>query len=155
MAAALPLMYPDQFKQNSVVGSQDLRIMDSKVMSGVLAASETGYLIAGSRVKFDSANTQAGKLVFVAASDDETAHGVIIKTAQKTQFTGGDMIEVAYSGGPVVYFCASTTIAPGTGVGQATGFLVAADGTHSTMGLLIDAAVESAMVRVIIGHVAC
>lgn len=153
--SAIPQMYTDQFDQQPAVGDVDLSIMKSGVLTGVLASSVTGSKIAGTRVKLDASNTKPGTVAFVVAADNEAAYGVIKRTAQKTSFVAGDLIEVAYQGGPAMFLAAGATIAPGVVVGMASGFLVASDGTHTAMGTLLDYATDSTMVRVVIGHVTC
>lgn len=159
MPPALPQFQTDSFDNvNPIRGDLSLAISQTHIVPGVLKAGE--QVNAGDRVKLDSANTVPGLLVFVAADPDEDAFGVIKRTEKQTAFNGDsedtNKLEVMFSGGPCVYQCGATTLAPGVTVGLDTnGFLVASDGSHNPMGLLIDPVVISSMGRVILGFVPC
>jgi len=150
--STVPPVYTNQFEQGPMKGDLDLAIQKSGVIAGVLGAVAGDLsLDAGTRVKIDTSVTAAGTVQFVFAADNEAAFGVLKRTAQKATFSEGDQVEVSFSGGPVVYECGSTTIAPGTSVAMSSGFLAAVDGTHLVMGMLIDYVVQNSMGRVVIG----
>lgn len=152
MTASLPQFQTDQFAQIAAKGDQDLAITRSGVIAGVLAGAS---VTAGTRVKLDNSVTTPGVPVFVAAADNEAAFGVVKRTAKATTFVAGDGIEVMHLGGPAVYEVSNATFAPGTLVAMGSGFLVAVDGTHLQMGILIDYVVQSSTGRVILGWQPC
>lgn len=156
MPPFVPTFNTDSF-DNSTPARGDLSeaITRSGVLAGILSS---GTVLAGDRVKLDSAITTPGIVGFVAALDSEAAFGVVKRTSKQTTFVAGNedtnKLEVAFLGGPCVYEVGSTTLTPGTPVAMSTGFLAVVDGTHLKVGLLIDYVVQSSMGRVIIGHVA-
>ena len=87
--------------------------------------------------------------------ETEAAFGVAKRTSKAATFNAGDEMEVSVMGGPVVNEVSGTTLTPGTPVAMGAGFLVAVDGTHLQMGLLIDYVLQSSLGRVILGWVAC
>lgn len=154
---SIPPYYTDQFdNSNPARGDLSESIGRSGILAGILTA---GTVNAGDRVKLDSAITAPGFIGFVAADDDEEAFGVVKRTPKQTVFVAGNedtnKLEVVFSGSQCVYQVGNTTLTPGTKVGLEAGFLVAADGTHSQMGLLIDYVVASSIGRVIMGWVPC
>jgi len=156
--STLPQVQSDQFAQSPVRGDLDLSIMHGGIVTGTMySAGPTDTFAAGSRVKLNTAAAVAGALPsFVAAADNEAAFGVIKRTPQKALFAVGDVVEVVMAGNPsVIWQCAGATITPGLSVGLATGFVVAADGSHTAMGVALDYAIDSTMLRVIVGAAAC
>lgn len=115
-----PTVYINQFKQSVAPGDVDLAISQNKFFSAALAPSQATALVAGQRVKLDVTNTNATLPLVVAAADNEDAIGVIKKTVKKGIFqpnlggagTIGDIVEVGYFLGPVIWQVASATIAP-------------------------------------------
>lgn len=152
----VPQVFTDQFdNSNPNRGDLSEAITRSSILAGILTA---GTVVAGDRVKLDSAITDPGFIGFVAAADNEAAFGVVKRTAKQSTFVSGNedtnKLEVMFSGGQVVYQVGGSTLAPGTPVAMSSGFLAVVDGTHLVMGLLIDAVVDSSIGRVIIGFVA-
>lgn len=152
MPPFVPQVQTDQFAQTPARGDLDLAITRSGVLTGVL--NGVANLKAGDRVKLDSTVTTPGVVGLVAAADNEAAFGVIKRNAKQATFAPGDHLEVTFSGGQAIYEVGATTLTPGTLVGMNAGFLVAADGTHLQMGILLDYVTQSAMARVITGWLA-
>jgi len=156
--STIPQVQSDQFAQSAVKGDLDLAIMHSGVVVGsIYSATPAHTFAAGSRVKLDASMASAGALPrFVKAADNEAAFGTIKRTPQKALFAVGDIVEVCMAGNPVVQWqVAGATLTPGLSVGMSTDFIVAADGSHTAMGVALDYAIDSTMVRVVIGAVAC
>lgn len=157
--ANVPQMSTNVFGPDSSPMRGDLAdaISGKGLLAGILSQG-VGVLNAGDRVKLDSTNTTPGLLSFVAAADNEAAFGVLKRVAKQTAFDSSDetknRVEVAYQGGPIMYEVGGGTLTPGASVGMSAGFLVAADGGHSAMGLLIDFVAQSTVGRVILGFVA-
>ena len=156
--STVPQVQSDQFAQSPMRGDLDLSIMHSGVIVGtVYSATPTDTFASGSRVKLDPAMATPGALPrFVAVADNAAGHGTIKRTPQKALFAVGDIVEVQFGGVPAVQWqVAGGTITPGLSVGLASGFVVASDGTHTAMGIALDYATDSTMIRVITGFVAC
>ncbi len=121
MPAARPVVYTNQFKQSVAPGSPDLQINDAGAFSAILSGSQTTPLVAGARVKLDAANTQATMPKVVEADDNEDAIGCIIGTVKKNIFqpnlggagTVGDIVEVFFFAGPVIWQVSDDVIQPG------------------------------------------
>ena len=121
MAAARPVVYTNQFKQSVAPGTPDLQINSNQAFTAVLSPNQTTPLVAGARVKFDSANTQPTMPQILGAADNEAAIGVIIATVKKSIFqpnlggasTIGDIVEVFFFAGPVIWQVADAAIQPG------------------------------------------
>ena len=152
MSAALPPQYTDQFEQGQIVGSQALAIHQTGSVPGILGGSDS--LIAGSRVKIDTTLTSVGVIRFVAAADTEAAFGVIKGNSKQTTFAPLDQLEVLVAGS-VVLLCANATITPGIAVSMNSGFVDVVGSSRVAMGMSLDYAVQSGMLRVLLGFVAC
>jgi hypothetical protein len=156
--STVPQVQSDQFAQTPFRGDLDLSIMHAGVIVGtVYSATPTDTFAAGARVKLDVTVTTPGSLPrFVAAADNEAAFGTVKRTPQKALFVVGDVVEVCMGGAPTVQWqVAGATITPALSVGLSSGFVVAADGSHTAMGIALDYATDSTMLRVITGYVAC
>lgn len=120
MAAARPVVFTNQFRQSVAPGTPDLQINSNGVFTAVLSGSQTTPLVAGARVKLDAANTQATMPKVLAAADNEEAIGVLTATIKKSIFspnlggmgTPGDVVEVMFFAGPVIWQVADAAIAP-------------------------------------------
>lgn len=150
--SSVPQVFADQFEQNAVRGDLDLAIQKSGLLTGVLGGADD--LAAGDRVKIDTSVTTPGSVRFVAALDTEAAFGIIKRTSKQATFSPGDKLEVTFQGGPVVYEVANATITPGIAVTMNAGFIDVVAGGRATIGLSLDYAVQSGMLRVITGFVA-
>lgn len=121
MAAARPVVYTNQFKQSVAPGTPDMQINSQGAFSAILSKNQATPLVAGCRVKLDSANTQATMPQVLGAADNEDAIGVIIATVKKSIFqpnlggvgTPGDIVEVFFFAGPVIWEVADAPILPG------------------------------------------
>lgn len=120
MPPARPVVYTNQFRQSVAPGTPDLQINSNGVFTAVLSPNQDTALVAGSRVKLDAANTQATMPQVVAAADNEDAIGVITATVKKSIFqpnlggmnTPGDVVEVMFFAGPVIWQVADAPIQP-------------------------------------------
>lgn len=120
MSAARPIVYTNQFKQSVAPGTPDLQINSNGVFTAVLSADQATALVAGARVKLDASNTQATMPQVLGAADNEQAIGVITATVKKSIFqpnlggagTIGDMVEVMFFAGPVIWQVADAAIDP-------------------------------------------
>jgi hypothetical protein len=152
--ATVPPVYADQFEQGAVRGDLDLTITKSGVIVGVMGVIGATTAYAGDRVKIDTANTAPGQIKFVPAADNEVAFGCIKRTAKSASFVQGDEVEVTFMGGPVIYQVAAATVRPGYAVEMASGF-VQEKAAGSQLGMSLDYAIVSTMLRVVTGWVAC
>lgn len=115
-----PITYINQFKQSVYPGEPDLQISRNGYFTAVLSPNQATPLIAGARVKLDSANTQPTMPQVLGAADSDQAIGVIMKTVKQGVFnpnlggagTPGDIVEVAFFAGPVLWQVANATIQP-------------------------------------------
>jgi hypothetical protein len=115
-----PTVYINQFRQSVSPGDVDLAISSNRFFSAILSPNQTTNLVAGARVKLDSANTNATVPQVLEAADSDEAIGVIKKSVKRGVFranvggagTVGDVCEVAYFAGPCIWQVANATIAP-------------------------------------------
>lgn len=140
----------NQREQVAIAGQLDLQISRSGIISGVVAASETGGLAAGQSVKLDSSNTGA-EVKFVACAYDAVAIGFVIRDIQKSVYAAGDAIQVAGAFGPVMFLVADETITAGevVEINDSTGYVRAAS-AGKKRGIAIDHATVGQLTRVII-----
>lgn len=128
MSATRPIVYTNQFKQSVAPGTPDLQINSNGVFTAVLSASQTTPLVAGARVKLDAANVQPTMPQVLEAGDADESIGVIISTVKKSIFspnlggvgTPGDIVEVMFFAGPVIWQVANAAVAPGDQLEQVT-----------------------------------
>jgi len=150
---SVPQMFTDQFEQAPVRGDLDLAITKSGVITGTLTsvsgAVQVGSVYAGDRVKLDATVTTPGQVAFVPAADTDDAIGVVKRVAKKAAFVVGDVIEVAYFGGPVQYHVAGATVTPGMQLELLVGYTQELD-TKKFLGICLDYAVANTMHRVIL-----
>lgn len=147
---AIPQVSTNVFSnQQTLLGRLALSINNSRVVAGKWNGS--GTALVGDRVLIDGTVTTPGIVKFLACADNAAAFGVIIGTVREDTIQPGDDIEVAFVGGQAMTQIASGTLIPGTPVARGNGFLVAVDGTHLQMGLLIDYCTDSQPGRVILG----
>ncbi len=120
MSAARPIVYTNQFKQSVAPGTPDLQINQSGAFTAVLSKNQATALVAGAKVKLDAANTQATMPQVLACADGEDGIGVIIASVKKSIFqpnlggvgTPGDIVEVFFFAGPVIWQVADAAISP-------------------------------------------
>ena len=149
--STVPPMNINQFGLQGAPGQVDLQITRAGVLTGKLG-TVSGSLKAGARVKLDATLAAGFCPQFVAAADNADAVGVIIRTAKKSEFVTGDLVQVAIQG-TVVWAVANATIAPNdqleaaTTSGQAFMQPIA---TGSLAGLAIDPAVQNGLFRMIV-----
>ena len=150
----VPPVQSDQFNQSPIMGDLDLAIMKSGVLTGTFySATSTDTIAAGLRVAIDTSYTGTG-IRFVAVADNVAAFGAIKRTIQKALFSVGDVIEVAYCGGPAMVGIAAATVRPGESVEMASGF-IQEHSAGTVVGLSLDYAAQSNPLRFIIGFVSC
>lgn len=115
-----PITYINQFKQSVAPGTLDLQISNQRVFTAVLSPNQSTPLVAGARVKLDSANANATMPQVLGAGDSDEAIGQIVKVikggvAQPNlggAGTPGAIVEVAYFAGPCIWQVAAATIQP-------------------------------------------
>lgn len=120
MPAARPIVYTNQFKQSVAPGTPDMQLNDSGAFTAVLSKNQATPLVAGCKVKLDVTNTQATMPQVVACPDNEDGIGVIIASVKKSIFspnlggagTIGDIVEVFFFAGRVIWQVANAAIAP-------------------------------------------
>ncbi len=120
MPAARPTVYTNQFRQSVAPGTPDMQINSHGAFTAVLSPNQTTPLIAGAKVKLDATNTQATMPQVVECGDSEDGIGVIIATVKKSIFspnlggadTPGDIVEVFFFAGPVIWQVADAPIQP-------------------------------------------
>ncbi len=147
--STVPTQSINQFRPQPVPGDLDLAITKSGVITGRLASTVSGSLKAGqARVKLNAALAAGFTPEFVAAADNEDCIGIIKRTSKKSAFIAGDLVEVTYFGGPVMWVVAGDTIAPGDQLEFASGFAIPLD-SGKIVGLALDPGVDSALLRII------
>ena len=150
MPPSVPSLSTNSFNNSqTLLGQLAQAINNTRILGAILGGSDT--LQVGARVKIDTTVTTPGVVKVIAAADNEAAFGVLIYTPQKDSIAPGDNCEVAFAGGACVIEVGGATLTPGSLVGLSSGFLVATDGTHNQMGLLLDYVTESTPGRVIVG----
>lgn len=128
MPAARPTVYTNQFKQSVAPGSPDLQINDAGFFSAVLSPNQTTPIVGGARVKLDPANTNPTMPQILEAGDSDDAIGCIIVSLKKGIFqpnlgganTPGDIVEVGFLAGPVIWQVADAAVQPGEQLEQKT-----------------------------------
>lgn len=143
-------MNPNQFSQSVVKGLLDLR-HNSQTLS-VRVNSGSADLVAGQAVKLVDA---AGALpeVTAATADEDDIFGFVNYNNKSNTHGAGDMIEISFFRGNVMYMEASAAIARGASVMiVVTGNKVAtATATNRVIGRALDkAAADGDLIRVII-----
>lgn len=160
-----PVTYINQFRQSVYPGEMDLQINKAGVFTAILSPSQTTPLVAGARVKLDSANTQPTMPQVLGALDSDDAVGVITKTVKQGiaspnlggPSTPGDIVEVAFFFGPVVWQVANATIAPQQQLECATVTISGQDypffqplAASKLAGLALDPAVQNGVFRMFV-----
>lgn len=150
MSASVPQLSTNSFDNSAVLLGQLAQAINStRTITGTLGGSSAVGV--GTRVLLDTTVTTPGVVKFLPCPDATPAFGVIIYTPQEGTINPGDQCEVSYSAGNCIVQVGNGTLTPGTTVGLASGFLVANDGSHAQMGLLIDYVTQSTAGRVLIG----
>jgi hypothetical protein len=160
-----PIVYINQFRQSVAPGEVDFQITRSGVFTAILSPNQTTPLVAGARVTLDTANTNATMPQVLGAADGTDGIGVIVKTVKQGiaspnlggAGTPGDIVEVAYFFGPVVWQVANATIQPGqqlecatvTIAGQAYPFYQPI-ASNKLAGLALDPAVQNGIFRMFV-----
>jgi hypothetical protein len=147
---SVPQVSTNAFNNSAtLLGQLALAINSTRVVAGVVGGSVA--LQVGARVLLDTTVTTPGICRFLPCPDATPAFGVIIFSPQEDLINVGDTCEVAFVGGNCMTQVGSTTLTPGTLVALSSGFLVAQDGGHYQMGILIDYVTNSTAGRVILG----
>lgn len=160
-----PITYINQFKQSVYPGELDLQINKAGVFTAILSPNQTTALVAGARVKLDPANTQPTMPQVLGAADSDQAVGQITKLIKGGIAnpnlggvgTPGDIVEVAFFFGPVIWQVANATVAPQdqlecatvTISGQAYPFYQPI-ATNKLAGLALDPAVQNGVFRMFV-----
>lgn len=142
----------NQFTQVPVRGQLDLQTIRSGVIQGLISANQATALKAGDFVKLDSAITAGQFPQFVAAASTDSSMFALAFDVKKSSFVAGDICDITFFGGPVMWVVANGTINPGQAVesvgGSGTNVQVLA--AAKQRGICIDPGVASALVRIII-----
>lgn len=120
MSAMRPVVYTNQFRQSVSPGTPDLQINSNGVFTAILSKNQTTPLVAGARVALDSANTQATMPQVLGVADNADGIGVITKSVKNGiaqpnlggAGTPGDIVEVMFFAGPVIWQVANAAIQP-------------------------------------------
>lgn len=120
MSATRPVVYTNQFKQSVAPGTPDLQINSNGVFTAIMSKNQATALVAGARVKLDPANTQPTMPQVLGALDSEDAIGVITKNVKNGVAqpnlggagTPGDIVEVMFFAGPVIWQVANAPVLP-------------------------------------------
>lgn len=147
--STVPQQNINQFRPQPVPGDLDLQITKSGIITGRLAASVSGSLKAGqAAVKLDASQTSGFTPQFVLAADGDEAIGIIKRTSKKSAFIAGDIVEVTYFGGPVIWVVAGATIAPQDQLEFSSGFAIPIN-SGALRGLALDPGTDSNLMRMI------
>jgi hypothetical protein len=105
-----PQVNINQFQQSAIVGLLDLGIGSANnLISGIVGASQS--LIAGQSVK-QSAGSNPGMPVFVAAAVGDVALGRIVHSVKQDTFVDGDAVDIALNNS-VIWVLADSSITAG------------------------------------------
>jgi hypothetical protein len=141
----------NQFAQLPLKGALDLAITNSKVLTGIVSASQATALVPGQRVKLDT-TAQYFIPSVIAAGDNEAAIGVVVYNSRNSaNLVAGQPVEVALSGGTVMWMEAAEAFAAQSVVYQTGVTVDTTSASHKKVGIAIDgAAATGDLVRVII-----
>lgn len=160
-----PITYINQLRQSVYPGELDLQINKSGVFTAILSPNQATALVAGARVKLDSANTNPTMPQVLGAADSDQAVGVITKTVKQGiaqpnlggASTPGDIVEVAFFFGPVVWQVANATITPQQQLECATVSITGQDypfyqpiASNKLAGLALDPALQNQVFRMFV-----
>ena len=137
----------NQFSQVAIRGERDLQIQNSGVITGKISASQATALNPGDYVKLDTASGSVPSFIAAAVGDD--AIGPIVYDAKRSEFNAGDVVSVAYHGGPVLFLEASGTIAAGAKIEDAGSGAVQTITSNPLRGIALDPATNGLLLRVI------
>ena len=143
------------FSQTAVLGQQDLSILRSGVLSGMVSAANGATpIVAGDSVALDPANTVVGQPQFISAALTDISFGVMIMDPKSASVVTPGQIQVACRfTGPVIWLLAAGTINPGQLVeSTAAAGTVNVYGTSSSKlrGIALDPGTVGQLMRVIL-----
>lgn len=140
----------NQFKQLPIRGELDLQIQTDGVFSAQISQNEAGTPKAGDPVKLDPANTGSFPQLLLAAAGDVII-GYLAFDVKRSAYTKGDVVQVAFDGGPVMYMTANAAIVPGVRVQQNANGNVETFAAGSQRGIALDpASASGVLLRIII-----
>lgn len=104
----------NQFQQVPVLGQVEMEVYQSGVLSCQISAAQATSLLAGYRVTLDTTITVGpGKPPQIIGGGGTAAClGILIHSAKQDTFNAGDMCEVAYFGGPIVWLMNTAVAIP-------------------------------------------
>lgn len=139
-----------QFKQSGVKGQLDHKLNAERVITCVVSASQSGSVVPGQAMKFDTSTGNVPSVIQCATSD--VVHGFIVFDPKKSSPVAGDFVQIALAvPGLIMWLSAGGTIAAGAEVED-----IAAGGNVQTLasgkkrGLAIDPATTGQLLRVIL-----
>lgn len=147
-------LYTNQFGQSVAVGDLDLNIMNGGSLVGILSPNQASPAVtvnAGAPAKIDTTITTGKVLNFLQAGITDLAIGNFKRTVNQGVFSVLDVVEVAMTGGAVIWLLAAATITPGLTVYQdVNGSVVGAGGGAKARGIALDYATTGQVLRVLI-----
>jgi hypothetical protein len=130
----------NQFQQAPIPGQLDLQVTAGGLLSGMIAASVSGSLKAGTPVKLDPDNTGPVPK-FILADDDDPLVFILPHSDKQDSYAANAPVEVPVLAGPVLWGVAGAQIHPGVAVEQAnTTFKFIEIATHKARGIALDPA---------------
>ena len=106
----------NQFQQVPVLGQVEMEPIQTGTLSVQVSANQATPLTAGMRVILDTTiTTGPGKPPqIIAGGGTGKCIGVVIHNVKSDSFNAGDMCEIAYFGGPILWLLnTAVAIAPG------------------------------------------
>jgi len=104
----------NQFQQVPIRGQLDLQILTSGIIAGMISANQATSPKAGDFLKLDSAITAGQYPQFIAAAASDPSMFALSFDVKKASFVAGDIANVTFFGGPVMWVVGTGVIAPGT-----------------------------------------
>ena len=139
----------NQFEQAPVRGQLDLQVMKSGVIQGIVSADQGTALAAGDRMKLDTASGNIPS--FIAAGIDDPAIGCLVFDEKKASPVAGDVIQVTFFGGPVMWLQAGAAVVAGVPVEYNSSGKVITLTTNKQVGIaLVVATAADQVIRVIL-----
>lgn len=142
----------NQFQQQPVRGELDLQIAKSGVIQGVISANQATALKAGDFVKLDSAITTGSLPQFIAAAASDSSMFAIAFDPKKASVVAGDIVQVTFFGGPVMWVVANGTIQMGAAVESigGSGTNVQTLASAKQRGIALDPGTANNLMRIIL-----
>lgn len=130
----------NQFQQVPIRGQLDLQILRSGVIQGQISANQATGLKAGDFLKLDSAITTGQFPQFIAAANSDSSQFALAFDIRKATFVAGDIADITFFGGPVMYVVGTGVINMGGAVESVggSGTNVQAIASNKQRGIALD-----------------